>query len=422
MNYFGPTSRGQKSTSLPGLIVATTLLLSSLPIMAPVKASAVSSLWVDNEVATSLNVGNDAQVNSVSCTSNNFCVAGGQYKDGNYSGGANNNSQAFVSLGNGSSWVDSELAGSLNFGNSQVNSVTCLSSTSCIAGGAYQDNVFNYQPFVSVFDGVNWVDYEVATSLNIGHFAASPNAFVESISCTSNTSCIAGGQYTDSNNNWQAFVSMYNGSSWSDHEIARTLNVGGLAFVNSVSCTSITSCVAGGQYTDRRLKQEAFVSIFNGNVWVDHKVAGSLNAGKSAWLNAVNCISRAWCIAGGAYTDGNKFGQAFVSVYNGRSWVDRKVAGTLNVGHSAQVMSASCASPTSCVVGGNYSNSPYKWQAFVSIYNGRTWVDHKVAGSLNVGNSGQINWISCKPGGLCVAGGYYSDSKSGYQAFVTSSM
>ena len=76
-----------------------------------------------------------------------------------------------------------------------------------------------------------WTDAQVAGALN-----ASRSAIVHHVSCTSATSCVAGGYYTDSKGN-QAFVSVLSGTTWTDTELAGALNTGGSAAVNSVSCT-----------------------------------------------------------------------------------------------------------------------------------------------------------------------------------------
>ncbi len=183
--------------SITKLITATVIVLSAFLFAGPLVASASPAVWTDNEVASSLNLGNYAIVNSVSCTSSTSCVAGGNYQDGS------NHTQAFVSVYNGSSWVDHEVAASLNAGNNAlVNSVSCTSSTSCVAGGQYLDGNNHRQAFVSVYNGSTWVDHEVGAALNAGNYA-----YVNSVSCTSSTSCVVGGQYTDGNNNNRAFVS-----------------------------------------------------------------------------------------------------------------------------------------------------------------------------------------------------------------------
>jgi len=285
------------------LIAATFVFFSTFLLAGPLSASATPTGWMDSEMVSSLNVGNNADVNSVSCTSSTSCVAGGYYTDGS------NHAQAFVSVYNGSSWVDQELASSLNVGNhAAVSSVSCTSSTSCVAGGYYKDGSNHAQAFVSVYNGSSWVDQEVAGSLNVGN-----DAGLWEVDCTSSTSCVAGGQYTDGSGNSQAFVSVYNGSSWVDQEVAGSLNVGNYAFVNSVSCTSSTSCVADGSYTDGSGNYQAFVSVYNGSSWVDQEVASSLNVGGEAILGTLSCTSSGLCVAGGYYTDGSSHYQAFLS-------------------------------------------------------------------------------------------------------------
>jgi outer membrane protein OmpA-like peptidoglycan-associated protein len=101
-------------------------------------------------------------------------------------------------------------------------------------------------------------------------------------------------------------------------------------------------------------------------VSIDHEVAGSLNAGNSAAVDSTSCTSLTSCVAGGVYTDASTHTQTFVSVYNGSSWTDREVAGVLNSGNHADISSASCATSGLCVVGGNYTDANDASHAFVS--------------------------------------------------------
>ncbi|MEI6710578.1 MAG: hypothetical protein WCL17_06325, partial [Actinomycetota bacterium] len=126
------------------------------------------------------------------------------------------------------------------------------------------------------------------------------------------------------------------------------------------------------------------------------------------------------CVAGGGYKDGSNHTQAFVSVYNGRTWADHKVAGSLNVGNEGFVNSVSCASSTSCVAGGVYTDRNHLSRAFVSVYNGSTWADQEAATLLNVGKVGEVGSVSCTSSGRCVAGGQYADASSNFQAFLSS--
>jgi len=284
-----------------GLAVLT---VASVFVVVSTNAVAANVTTLDSEIASSLNTGGNAVVNSVSCSSASSCVAGGYYLD------SSNKSQSFVSVYNGTTWTDSEIAGSLNTGGfATVNSVSCSSASSCVAGGSYVDSSNEIQALVSVYNGTTWTDSEIAGSLNTGGVAV-----VNSVSCFSASSCVAGGYYKVSLNRFQAFVSVYNGSTWTDSEIASSLNTGGDAGVSSVTCFSVSSCVAGSYYRDSSNKYHSFVSVYNGTTWTDSEIASSLNTGGFAVVNSVSCSSASSCVAGGYYYDSSHKSQSFVSV------------------------------------------------------------------------------------------------------------
>jgi len=88
------------------------------------------------------------------------------------------------------------------------------------------------------------------------------DAYVTSVSCASAGNCSAGGTYTDSSRHMQAFVvSQVNGTWHAAAEVpgTATLNQGGNAAVQSVSCASAGNCSAGGGYTDSYGHLQAFV-------------------------------------------------------------------------------------------------------------------------------------------------------------------
>ena len=79
--------------------------------------------------------------------------------------------------------------------------------------------------------------------------------------------------------------------------------------------------------------------------------------------------------------------------------------------------SVSCGSAGNCSAGGGNGDG----QAFVVDEVNGIWSQPKeVPGlaALNAGGSAQTNSVSCPPGGTCGAGGYYTDSSPGEQAFV----
>jgi hypothetical protein len=93
--------------------------------------------------------------------------------------------------------------------------------------------------------------------------------------------------------------------------VAGTLNTGGYAQVNGLSCASAGNCAAGGYYLTAAggsQKYEAFLVSLEGFAWKPvEEVPGTstLNAGMTAHVNAVSCPSAGFCAAGGFYSDGH---------------------------------------------------------------------------------------------------------------------
>ena len=404
-----------KNVTVRRLLLVAVSLISVVAVTLPRPASASTAGWTDSELVPTSST--DSQVNAVSCVSDSFCVAGGRTE-------TYGETKAFLSTFDGKSWTDHPADAAADTGsNSTVLTVSCLSRNFCVAGGYDKDATGNHHAFISMYNGTVWTDREVAGQLNGGGWAA-----VFSVSCTSRTACVAGGYYFDhsGNNQSQAFVSVYNGSTWVDHEVAGSLNAGNSAWLNSVSCTTATSCAGGGFYTDGNGNRQAFVTVYNGSTWVDHEVVGSLDVGAGqdgATVTSVSCGSPTLCVAGGSYTAGSDINHylvhAFVSVYNGKTWVGLDVASSLNQGQSASVNSVTCTSATSCVAGGVYTDINNVSQAFVSVFDGKVWTDTELAGSLNVGGRAQVNSVSCASASACVASGFDRDGDGGYQAFAS---
>jgi len=392
--------------------------------------------WPEHEVANTapvVNTEGDARIYTVTCSSTTFCVAGGQYSD--ISG-----HQAFVSVYDGHNWTDHEVAnkpaGSVNNTGdiAGIYSVSCVSDKFCVAGGQYSDGPFQTQAFVSVYDGHNWTDHEVANKPagsvnNTGGIAG-----IFSVSCVSDKFCVAGGQYSDGPFQTQAFVSVYDGTDWTDHEVANNSSIsgpstGGDAYVNAISCVSDKFCVAGGIYKDTLNHYRAFVSVWKNSVWTDREVTYDLNIGLFAAVNAISCVSSTFCVAGGQYSDGPFQTQAFVSVYDGTDWTDHEVANNSagsvnNTGGNAGISSVSCVSSSFCAAVGGYVDDSDHGQAFTSVFKDNTWTDYGVANNssnsgLNQGGLARLSEVSCVSSSFCVAGGQFSDQGGLSQALIS---
>src|SRR6516225_5899678 len=88
------------------------------------------------------------------------------------------------------------------------------------------------------------------------------------------------------------------------------LNHGGQAAIGTVSCATATNCGAGGSYTSGFSSTapivQAFVVNKTANIWrMAEQVPGTatLNTGGNANINSVSCPAPGDCSAGGYYTD-----------------------------------------------------------------------------------------------------------------------
>ena len=371
--------------------------------------------WLDSTIANGLNADGVASVTALSCVSATFCAAGGTYLDSSLA-------QAFVSVFDGSTWVDHEVTGlgnALGGSGAQVNALSCASTTLCVAGGTYFDPDSGVQQaFVSVFNGTTWTDSEVAAALNSNDYGG---AAVSSVSCGSPTTCVVGGSYTDGDGASEGFVSTFNGTTWTDSEVAADLSQGNGVQVNSLSCPSATFCAAGGIFIDENGQEHAFMAVFNGESWTDTEVAASLDEGGGASTSQVTCTSSTFCVAGGQYLDGNGVPQAFASVFNGVTWTDQEILGDLTGNGQLAINGISCASATSCVATGVYTDSNGSNQGFAASFDGATWTDSEIGGALNVGNAADVTSVSCAADGTCVVGGSYTGAHGELNAFVSSS-
>ncbi len=322
-----------------------------------------------------LNAGGNGGVNSVSCASPGNSAAGGGYED------SSGSSQAFVADEVAGTWKPAvEVPGSatLNVGeNAGVNSVSSASPGNCAAGGWYSSSLGKSQAFVADEVAGTWkpaVEVPGSATLNVGE-----NAGVGSVSCASPGNSAAGGWYSLLEHS-QAFVADEVAGTWKPAiEVpgSAKLNVGGVAEILSVSCASPGSCAAGGDYEDSSGSNQAWVADEVAGTWgpvIEVPGTAALSAGghtEGAALTAissVSCASPGDCVAGGyeAYVAGR---EAIVALEIGGVWQRAtEVPGTsvFNAGGGAEILSVSCASPGNCAAGGGYEDRSRRSQALVA--------------------------------------------------------
>jgi hypothetical protein len=287
----------------------------------------------------------DAELIAAACTSASHCVAVGD--DVGF--------KPVVLAGDPSSWSAAQMRqislGSLDKGGSGSGlfAVTCTSPTACVAVGG--DG--NGQPLVMAGNPATWTAAQ-AKEITLGSAFGDPNdpfsySSLYSITCTSSTACVAVG----SDGKFQPLVLAGNPSTWTAaqaKEITLSSGYGSGGELNSVTCTSPTSCVAVG---DDEAEQPVFLTgdPSTWNAAHVHDIALGAAFGSGGFFYSVTCTSSSSCVAVGS----DKNGQPLMLAGDPSSWgVAQTSQVTLGApfGLGGRLFSVTCTSSSSCIAGG----------------------------------------------------------------------
>ena len=253
-----------------------------------------------------------SSLQAVSCTSATACMAVGLWDDG---GGAQH---ILAESWNGTGWTVYFVPDPPGSQFPSLTGVSCTSATSCEAVGSYFDpETSNNTDLAEVWNGQAW-------AMQPTHAAFSKMDFeLASVSCASSSSCLAVGHYVSlfgSAAHFATWAERWDGASWSgmfpDVE-------GTLSNLTGVSCvTGTTDCTAVGEFQDASGTEFAMAERWNGSSWSLQFPAGSAIA-TGMRLSAVSCPAVTACMAVGialvpAISPGTRVTVA--ESWNGSTW------------------------------------------------------------------------------------------------------
>jgi hypothetical protein len=220
----------------------------------------------------------------ISCSSESECTAVGWYQNA----GPPETSKTLALRWNGTEWSIQESKNPTS-NSMQLRSVSCTSSTFCMAAGFYYyESKFVYTPLSERWDGTNWTIEEakpVEGKMN----------WLYGVSCTSSTACTAVGaeEVEPIAHETKTMARRWNGTEWSTQTMAKTEGGSSLA---DVSCTSSTVCAAvGDSGSENPLEMR-----WNGSTWTLLSMPLP-SSGNTVRPFAVSCIAARGCEAVGEY-------------------------------------------------------------------------------------------------------------------------
>jgi hypothetical protein len=290
-------------------------------------------------------------LDSVSCADGANCVAVGTRVIGALD-------KTLVKSWNGTTWTVVPSPNPPGKTSATLNTVTCPSSTNCIAVGNYSTTSWS-RTLIEQWDGTGW------------KIVAAPNphgltfAALDGLACPSTTSCYAVGNY--STKSWsRTLVEHWDGASW---KIVASPNPPGQTFaiVGSISCPTRASCYAVGFYMNDATTK-TLVERWNGTRWT---IVDSPNPAPGllefAGLGAVACVSSVDCYAVGFAVTGVG-SRALIEHWNGTAWAI--AAGPVQAGalDFPALLGVACASSTNCHAVGFSSNT-----TLIDRWDGTKW-------------------------------------------------
>ena len=346
------------------------------------------------------------ELNDLDCTTSSWCRAVGSYVD------STGTAKTALLGWNGTSWsvIESPNAGgSLT---NVLNSVSCMSSTACIAVGSSELGTRD-RPFAIAWNGYTWEQrgFEIEAGPNL-------SVTLAAVSCTATTACNAVGDIAH-NGESRNLAYRYDGGGWSltdAGDFQRIWKPGGeiprwgVADDAGASCLTDgngTYCVQAGSLTAAAGVEMPQVSITNdGSSWT--QVAAPLPTGSvSGRLPGVSCASRTFCKAVGSYVDSTGARRTYVLNSGGASSID--TSPNPSGAKSSELTSVECYSSSWCRAVGSYVDSEGVTKTLILAWNGTSW-SVQTSPNPSGAKSSELASIDCFNASSCRAAGSYVDS------------
>jgi hypothetical protein len=300
-------------------------------------------------------------------------------------------------------------------------SITCTSTSSCVAVGQYFNTSNQTVPLIETLSATGWT---AQTASPPSGAASDPQMFLGYVACSSASSCVAVGRYVPGTGGLKPLMVTLSGGSWS----AATAPQPSDAFTGTnptanllrVTCMPSGSCVAVGLYQ----KTAGFAGLIeteSGGVWTPTAApepsGAATGASQSATLMGLSCGSSLACVAVGQYFDTNGRPWGFVVSGSGTSWTAAQVplpsGAAPETSTSSELLSVSCPSPAFCLAVGTYVSAAGAGTGYVAQLQGGKWSVMTAPVPSNIQPSPTfasiLKTVACWSRVACVASGWYED-------------
>jgi hypothetical protein len=339
---------------------------------------------------------------SVSCPDSTFCVAVGSY------GSDGTNTSGLIETFSDGQWTPTMAPAPAPGDGVQLAQVVCSAVGECVAIGLYlvPDGTFPGDGVIETLSDGSWTATAAPVPSNVG---PTPSSQLRDLSCVSAVSCMAVGDYEDSDQNVQGLIETMAHGSWRPTEAplpSGTSLKDQSAILYGVSCLSARSCVAVGEYssTPVGLIEKSSAAGFKPSA-----AATSLSGTSWSSLREVTCTTSRSCAAIGFYGPDNL---AYTDdVVHGRWTATKAPAPPGDQSPGPTLSTPICPEKRFCVSVGSYTGAQNDTFGLIDGLSRKRWTTQATPLPSN-GDPDQgvaLNAVACPALGDCVAVGAYNN-------------
>ncbi len=374
--------------------------------------------WSATEAPTP---GPDAKFDDVTCWDVGACVAVGSFKSGS------DRVPVIDQLSDGA-WttVEGLLPGDATSGDvlDWLKSVSCQSDGSCVAVGQYK----NGSGTVGLIDTLTDGTWSAAAAPEPSDVASSPDTTLGEVSCPSEQSCVAVGTYENASSDQEGLLLTDSGGTWTAEAAPLPANAVNSVELNALDCVG-TTCEAGGSYEDAGSAEHGVLEHLSGGTWTATETPEPSDAGsgtdQSAAVNSIACSAGDSCAAVGFYETAGGVDVGLIdTVEKGTPAAARApVPADAAPSGTSELISVSCLASGACVTVGDYAPASGSNDiGLVDTQEAGTWsaLAAPVPSDAQTGStaSSMLEGVSCAPDGSCAAGGFYDDASANQQGLL----
>ncbi len=320
----------------------------------------------------------DSFLKSIVCPGVNDCTTVGQYQTSAGSVGLIDTLTGGSSAGSWSTQAAPQPSGAAASQAVEFSSVSCPSTGACAAAAIYSTGTGTQPELLSqATAGGAWTAQDAPLPPD-AITGASVQAQLLSTSCSAGI-CEAVGQYQATGGVEAGLLERLAGGAWTTTEAPLPANAGTAAnhqgSLEAVSC-ALDGCMSVGGYLDNGGHERALavaVSATGAASAAEVPQPSDASTTSNANLSAVSCLSIGTCAAGGQYQNSSASGQtALLESLSGTTWspVAAPVPANAATGSTAQgtIMTVSCSSRGACQAGGQFTDSGGHRQGLLDAY------------------------------------------------------